>query len=290
MSGARRGSLVVVGTGISLVGQMTLEALARVKRADAVYFVVTNPATEAWIKRLKPSAVSLEDCYAEGRHRAHTYRDMADRILDAVRAGKQVCAVFYGHPGVFVRPSHDAIRRARREGFRATMLPGVSAEACLFADLGVNPGRAGCQSFEATDFLVFRRRFDPGSALILWQVGVLGEASVRKGMTASPDRLRVLTNVLRRHYPSSHPVTIYEASQFPFCDPHIKRVRLARLPEQKILPTMTLYVPPRPSRVRDRRALRWLIGEIRGANGATGAKGATGAGAKSAGGAGGANR
>src|SRR5439155_7912373 len=64
LSGARRGSLVVVGTGISLVGQMTLEALARVKRADAVYFVVTNPATEAWIKRLKPSAVSLEDCYA----------------------------------------------------------------------------------------------------------------------------------------------------------------------------------------------------------------------------------
>jgi uncharacterized protein YabN with tetrapyrrole methylase and pyrophosphatase domain len=257
----RRGSLVVVGTGINLVGQMTLEAVARVRRADEVYFVVNNPATEEWLRRLKPSAVSLADCYKEGKHRAHTYREMADRILAAVRAGKDVCAVFYGHPGVFVRPSHDAIRRARREGFRATMLPGVSADGCLFADLGVNPGPAGCQSFEATDFLVYRRRFDPGSALILWQVGVLGEPSVRQGIMARKERLRVLMRVLRQHYPASHPVTIYEAPQFPICDPYIKRVRLAALPKQKILPTMTLYVPPRPSRVRDGRALRWLTGE-----------------------------
>lgn len=258
MSRARRGSLVVVGTGISLVGQMTLEAVARVRRADEVFFVVTNPATAAWIRRLKPSAVSLDDCYKEGKHRARTYREMADRILDAVRAGKRVCAVFYGHPGVFVRPSHDAIRRARREGFPAAMLPGVSADACLFADLGVNPGRAGCQSFEATDFLVYRRRFDPGSALILWQVGVLGEPSVRKGMTARQDRLGVLTQVLRRNYPANHPLTIYEAAQFPICDPYVKHVRLATLPRQRITTTMTLYVPPLPSRVRDRRALRWL--------------------------------
>jgi hypothetical protein len=33
------------------------------------------------------------------------------------------------------------------------MLPGISAEDCLFADLGIDPGIYGCQSYEATDFL-----------------------------------------------------------------------------------------------------------------------------------------
>src|SRR3970282_2169154 len=103
---------------------------------------------------------TLQDCYSVGKPRYRTYREMADRILSAVRAGAQVCAAFYGHPGVFVRPSHDAIRRAPREGFPARMLPGVSAEDCLVADLGVNPGEIGSQSFEATDFLGYRRRFD----------------------------------------------------------------------------------------------------------------------------------
>jgi hypothetical protein len=38
------------------------------------------------------------------------------------------------------------------------MLPAVSAEDCLFADLGVDPGAAGCQSHEAADFLILDTR------------------------------------------------------------------------------------------------------------------------------------
>ena len=78
---------------------------------------------------------------------------MADAIVAEVELGKTVCAVFYGHPGVFARPSHLAIERTRALGHRAEMLPAVSAEDCLFADLGVDPGD-GCQSFEATNFVV----------------------------------------------------------------------------------------------------------------------------------------
>ena len=89
-----------------------------------------------------------------------------------------MCAVFYGHPGVFVNPSHRAVAQARAEGFRAAMLPGVSAEDCLFADLGLDPGAHGCQSYEATDFVIRRRSCYPSALLILWQVGALGEDSV----------------------------------------------------------------------------------------------------------------
>ncbi len=255
---SRPGSLVVVGTGISLVGQTTLETLARLERAEKLFYLVTAPTTEAWIRGLNPTAESLGDCYADGKSRYKIYQEMTARILSAVRSGLQVCAAFYGHPGVFVSASHAAIRRARREGFAACMLPAVSAEDCLVADLGVDPGEDGCQSYEATDFLISRRRFDPTSALILWQVGVLGETSVRKGMACRPERLAVLTAVLRRHYPPRHRVVLYEAAEFPTCDPVIKRIPLARLSQQTVWPMTTLYVPPKPSRVVDARIMRWL--------------------------------
>ena len=255
---SRPGSLVVVGTGISLVGQATLEAVAHMERADRLFYVANNPAVEDWIRRLNSSATALHGFYAQGKRRQQTYREMAERIVSAVREGFSVCAAFYGHPGVFVRPSHDAIRRARREGFPARMLPGMSAEECLFADLALNPGESGCQSYEATDFLGHGRRFDASTPLILWQVGVLGESSVREGMSGRPERLALLTRVLRRHYGARHPVVLYEAAQFPTCNPRVERIRLERLPRAAVMPMTTLYIPPKPSRPMSRTIARWL--------------------------------
>jgi uncharacterized protein YabN with tetrapyrrole methylase and pyrophosphatase domain len=254
----QRGSLVVVGTGIKLVGQTTLEALACMQRAEKLFYLVTDRATEAWIKRLNPSATTLENCYDEGKPRPQSYCEMADLILASVRADLQVCAAYYGHPGVFVTSAHDAIQRARAEGFSAQMLPGVSTEDCLFADLGVDPAENGSQSFEATDFLASRRRFDPSSGLILWQVGVLGEPSIRKEMRCRPERLQVLTAFLRRHYPARHGVVLYQAAQFPICDARIKRVELRRLPREIVGPLTTLYVPPLAERADDPKITRWF--------------------------------
>jgi uncharacterized protein YabN with tetrapyrrole methylase and pyrophosphatase domain len=255
--GKRRGSLVVVGVGISVVTQATLETVECIRRADEVFYATPNRATEAWICRLNTRASTLSDCYAQGKPREKTYREMTDRILAAVKAGRQVCAAFYGHPGVFVDPAHDAVRRARRQGFPARMLPGISTEDCLFADLGVDPGTEGCQSFEATDFLAARRRFDPTSALIIWQVGLLGEGSLGSG-TCRRERLEVLTKRLRRHYPARHRIVLYQAAQYPLCEPVIDRVALAKLSEMTVSSLTTLYVPPRPPRPLDRRIMRWL--------------------------------
>jgi uncharacterized protein YabN with tetrapyrrole methylase and pyrophosphatase domain len=255
----RRGSLVVVGTGIKLVGQTTLDALACIQRAEKLFYLVTEPVTEAWIRQLNPTAETLARNYAVGKSRYKTYQEMTAQILSAVCSGVDVCAAFYGHPGMFVNAAHAAIRGARRKGFPARMLPGISAEDCLLADLGIDPGQHGCQSFEATDFLACRRKFDPTSALILWQVGVLGERSIGEGMARQPDRLRVLTRALGRHYPARHRVVLYQAAQFPACDPMIKRIPLTTLPKHTISPITTVYIPPRPSRVPDAKIVRWLM-------------------------------
>ena len=91
-----------------------------------------------------------------------------------LRKGQNVVGVFYGHPGVFVSPLHHSIDIAWREGFTAKMLPGISAEDCLFADLGIDPAIPGCVTYEATDMLIRKKPLVPSSHLIIYQVGCVG--------------------------------------------------------------------------------------------------------------------
>ena len=149
-------------------------------------------------------------------------------MIAEVRANKRVVAVFYGHPGVFVHPSHKSIAEARYHGYEAEMLPAVStkklchhiftknvrhntfhqehapphlyhshssihliksqetastlcyppdilyisAEDCLFADVGVDPALPGYQTFEATDLLLNAREICTDLHVVIWQVCV----------------------------------------------------------------------------------------------------------------------
>jgi uncharacterized protein YabN with tetrapyrrole methylase and pyrophosphatase domain len=237
------GSLTVVGTGIQLGTHLTPEARIAIERADIVLSLVSEPAMQAALEGINPNTRSLHGHYSLGECRRDAYEAMTEEILRHVREGLDVCAAFYGHPGVFVAPSHDSVRRARAEGFPARMLPGISAEDCLFADLGVDPSRAGCQSYEATDFLVRRRAIDPTAALVLWQIGTVG--SVAAAAEAQPSGLSVLVETLLGHYPQEHEVILYEASPYPGFEPLAQTVRLSELAAEHVTALSTLYVPPR---------------------------------------------
>lgn len=201
------------------------------------------------LQELNPAAISLFDHYEAGVDRSRSYERMKETILGEVRAGRRVCAAFYGHPGVFVAPSHASVRQARAEGFPAQMLPAVSAEDCLFADLGVDPGATGCQSFETTDFLLRRRQVDPSAALVLWQVSVLGIRHYEPEPT--PRNLDLLVEYLFQWYGHDHRVTLYEASPYPLVEPSIRELALAELSRAQPSPLATLYVPPGETRAED---------------------------------------
>jgi len=235
---------VVVGTGIRAARHTTPEARREIESAESLFYLVADPLSERWIKTLNRNARSLDDCYVSGEPRMGAYRRMIARILASVRTGSKVCVVFYGHPGVFVFPSHEAIRRVRAAGFDARMLPGISAEDCLFADLGIDPARSGCQSFEATDFLLFRRRFDPTSALVLWQAGVIG--NLNYGPRRVRTGLRALARYLEPVYGRGHEVVIYEASLLPVLKSIIRSTTIGRLADAEVGSSATLFVPPKP--------------------------------------------
>lgn len=249
----RTGQLVIVGTGLRTTGHLTTEAIAWIQAADKVLYVVGDPVAEDVLQLLNPNGVeSLQVLYGEGKERMTTYRQMIDRIMECVRSGLRTCAAFYGHPGVFVYPSHEAIRRARAEGYPAIMLPGVSAEDCLFADIGIDPAASGCQSYEATDFLFSSRRIEPSAALVLWQIGVVGNATYTAG---DYDRslLSLLVTKLSEHYPLHHQVIAYEAAVQIGCAPRIMPVQLGYLTAVPMSAATTLYVPPAHAPVADYR-------------------------------------
>jgi hypothetical protein len=146
-------------------------------------------------------------------------------IVDEVLAGRRVCAVLYGHPGVFAYPGHEAVRRVRAAGLGARMLPAISSLDCLFADLGLDPGAAGCQCYEATDFFLRRPAVDTAALLALLQVGMLGETGGAPG-PAVERRLGELLAVLRDLYGGEREGVLYEASAYPGSPPAVERFRL----------------------------------------------------------------
>src|ERR1700730_4992988 len=120
---ASKAVLAVVGTGIQAGRQLTRESIAWLKNADKILFCLSEPLTRDWLLDIRPDAEDLARFYEDGKDRRVTYIEMVAAILAPLRAGHTVCAAFYGHPGIFVSPSHDVVRRARAEGFRAFMLP-----------------------------------------------------------------------------------------------------------------------------------------------------------------------
>lgn len=242
---AKRGSLVVVGTGIRTVGQLTFEAIAHIKESSIVFYLVADPIAEDAIRQLNPrGAQSLMSHYGEGVQRKDSYEAMVRQILESVRGGMKTCAVYYGHPGVFAFPSHESIRRARREGYIARMLPAVSAEDCLFADLGVDPAVTGCQSFESTDFLLYDRSVDVSSQLVLWQVGVLGDMTYRRAGYNLAPMFPILRARLCSLFGAEHSCIAYEAAIFPGTAPKIQRFTLRELSPGHVNANSTLYIPP----------------------------------------------
>lgn len=222
-----------------------MEARESIEGADAVFFLASDPVAYLWLPQLNKTATSLHTYYKPGLDRAVSYERMVEHVLRRVRQGKHVCMVSYGHPGVLSTPLQTAVRRARREGFAATMQPGISAADCLFADLGVDPGLNGCLIYEATDFLVHKRAVSVSSALVLWQAGLVGEQSFKKTWKSwKPQGLRVLCEELAKHYGPDHEVVIYEAAHHVITKPRMQRARIRDLPKSDVGVLSTLYIPP----------------------------------------------
>lgn len=222
---------------------------------------MSDPVVELWLQRLRPDLRSLQSFYGDGarggKPRTESYDEMIEAMVTEVRVGHAVCGAFYGHPGVFAEVPHRAIAQARAEGLPAVMEPGISAEDCLYADVGFDPGTVGCQHYEATQFMLHHRRVDPSAWLVLWQVGVAGDRSTARRATG-PAHRRVLVELLCETYAPAHEVIAYEAATLPITAARVERMPLSGLADAVLDLHTTLAIPPARPLQRNDRMLRRL--------------------------------
>jgi len=239
----KKGSFTAVSTGILLAGHISVRAKKCIEKADVVYCLVANYLAESWLKKINNNVISLQPHYGEGKHRRTSYEGMVEEILSSVEQGLDVCGAFYGHAGVYSWVPHEAIRRVKKAGLYAQMEPGISAEACLYADLGLDPGTSGVQSCEASQLLFFGQSPNIYNYVLLWQIALAGEYTART-FKKDADKINILVQYLLKWYPENHKVILYEAASLPLESPRIDEVCLIELPKQNIELHTTLVIPP----------------------------------------------
>ena len=166
-----------MGVGITAISQLTREVDDYIRRADIVYYHATTGVIAAHIRQLNGGAVDLYRLYGEGKQRTKTYVQMAELMLREVRGGKSVVAVFHGHPGILVMATRRAVAIARREGFPARIIPGVSSVDCLLADLNIDPGVGGLHVLNAETFLRGATTPCTSGHVVFLQVGPVGDST-----------------------------------------------------------------------------------------------------------------
>lgn len=250
-------SLVVVGSGIKFISHLTTEARTYIEQSDKVLYLLNEPLMKSWIQQVNSNAESLDPIYLNYPFREQSYAAITDYILQTVRQKQHVCVVLYGHPSIYAKPALNAVIQAKQEGYFAKILPGISSEDCLFADLLIDPASHGCLSLEATDLLVNRRKIDVTCHVILWQISVIGMLGHEK-VYDNQNGLNMLYSYLNKYYPLSHELISYSASQYPGFDPVIKKFILSHLKEMRFLRVSTLYIPPLKRSENDKKALTKL--------------------------------
>lgn len=243
MTNKTKGSFIAVSTGMLLAGHISVRAKKIVEEADVVLSLMPHPIAERWLDSISRAHISLQPYYSEGKSRKKSYNEMCERILEEVRKGKVVCGAFYGHAGVFACVPHNSIRLAKEEGFSAYMEPGISAEACLYSDLGIDPGSYGVQSYEASQFLFYSHQPNVVSYLLLWQVALAGELTAKTFKTHKKN-IKVLVEYLLHWYPPEHELILYEAAFLPLDSVRKEKIKLMDLPNTDLNLHTTLVVPP----------------------------------------------
>ena len=78
----KTGSLTIAGSGIASVAQLTLETVSHIQQADKVFYIVCDPATEAFIQaKAKAPASDLAVYYDTDKSRYDSYVQMAEVCL-----------------------------------------------------------------------------------------------------------------------------------------------------------------------------------------------------------------
>jgi hypothetical protein len=195
------GSLACIGLGVLFDAHLTPATRRRIARSDVIFAADPHAAAFLALNDLHNDIRSLWSEASAVSNSLLTDDAIVELVLEEIRHGKQVCVAFLGHPSCGTSSAHMLIRAAHQEGFHATFEPAISIENCIYADLGIDPGKFGCQQYDVSQIMLYRRSIDTSAYLLLWRFGA-------EDMRPEPRR-KLLVEVLAREYPLDHQVFAY---------------------------------------------------------------------------------
>jgi hypothetical protein len=193
----------VVGYGMRLPNDLTIEALAILKRCKRVFGVPPISAPAFGV----PEMVNLTELLASDKPRRVTYREMVALVLEAAGDGPVAFATF-GSAMVGTQPAHALLAEAPRRGLTVHVVNAASSFDGIFADLNIEP-LDGLQVWEASAFVECEVIPDTKAILLLPQAAFYG---VKTGTDPSTQRIGrsrevdALQSYLMRFYPADHVV------------------------------------------------------------------------------------
>ena len=198
--------LVCLGTSIHGLGACTVEAIAYLTCADVVYHYPLTTAHEALIRLLNPNVVNLnENHYVPGASFVPAYDAIVNEVMDVVRSGKKVAYATQGSPAFHCWTARRLHRTAKREGFVALMLPGVSSLELISAELVTEYDITSVQVYSVTRLMEGTLAIDTRVPCLLFDMGRYALPAVRQsaGAFLQPE-LAGLAKHLGAIYPPDH--------------------------------------------------------------------------------------
>lgn len=238
--------LIIAGSGIQFLTHLTYQTKIAIEKCSYLMFLVHDPATKNWLNYVKPGCKSLDAIYYAYESREESYNAVASAVINTAKKINNSLFLIYGHPTIFSSVTSKIIEKAK--DVEIEIYPGISALDCLLADLKIDPGYRGIQSFDATEFILYNHIINPYSHMIIWQPAVIGHLEIIKNDIINLERRKIATSLLKARlencYESNHPIYIYEASNYPGVNFYSKKVCLSTLLNESLPRLSSLYIPP----------------------------------------------
>lgn len=194
----------LVGYGMRLPNDFTLETLAVLKRCSRVFGIPAIHAPEFGL----PEMEDLSQHYAPDKNRMRTYRQWQDILLEAAAAEPPVALATYGSSMAGCLVAHRLLEEAPRRGLTVHVSNAISSVDGIWSDFNIEPFY-GFEIWEATAFVKLGIAPNVAANLLLPQAPIF-EVKAGPDLAASTMETSSTVTSLRDHllkyYPADHEV------------------------------------------------------------------------------------
>jgi uncharacterized protein YabN with tetrapyrrole methylase and pyrophosphatase domain len=236
--------IAIVGSGINVPDQLTLEGLRMLRQASEIWTNVSESEHKVLEDAVGQAPHSLWPFFRPERERLANYEAITTHLLERAQAVERVAYLTQGHPRVLDRVATNVLEQSSRRGVTVTVVPGISSIDTILADVDYEPAR-GLQVYDATGFVARGMKIDRRAGLLLLQPGVFGTSMPRLNAAAPPPDLSTLKAALAEIYDVTHPVLIVR-SETATMTKRIREVELGALDSVPAadLAASTLWIAP----------------------------------------------